>query len=161
MVEFKLVDHLFRPVQIVEIWMKGCFCGSLYPQEPNGVRLISRYAFLAADDESNAFLAADDELDGCKAWRFAFRTPNDGGAPAMTDVDERMAKEYRHQQLLETAVQTADRILLDGCEGDEADLLLLTTEMAMKFVQKTRIMAQARVNRREFLREQQNGEGAD
>lgn len=42
MVTFKIVRHMVRHVEVVEIWHNGDLLGTLYPQEW-GVRLVSKY----------------------------------------------------------------------------------------------------------------------
>lgn len=71
----------------------------------------------------------------------------------MRDPDEIMAAEAAEQELLRAAVNAADRIICDGCDGDNDRLLVLTAKVASAFVGKVRMMAEMAMTRKEFLRE--------
>lgn len=65
MVEFKIVPHQYLPsVDVVEIWVNGVFRATLYPQEPNSVRLISDH--LRGEPIQ--------EVGRPQAWRATFKT---------------------------------------------------------------------------------------
>jgi hypothetical protein len=70
----------------------------------------------------------------------------------MRDIDEIMAAEAAEQELLQKAVSAADRIICEGCDGDNDVLMLLTAKVALAFTGKVQMMAQAAVTRKEFLR---------
>lgn len=76
---------------------------------------------------------------------------------SVRDADEIMEAEYAEQEMLRKAIEAADRIICEGCDGDNDKLLLLTVKVACAFAEKTRIMAQQVLNRKEFL--QEAGEG--
>ena len=65
MVEFKLVPHSARSVHIVEVWVDGTFQATIYPQEPNSIRVVSGYIDGNPEKES----------DWPQAWRFKFLGP--------------------------------------------------------------------------------------
>lgn len=44
MVRFKTTTHSIQPgVKIVEIWVGSKMVATIYPQEPNGIRVISNH----------------------------------------------------------------------------------------------------------------------
>jgi hypothetical protein len=71
------------------------------------------------------------------------------------DPEEKMEEEYREQEMLRKAVGVADRIICEGCGGDNDKLLLLTVELSRAFAEKARIMAQQVVDRKVFFRKKE------
>ncbi len=65
MVEFKLAKHIVRDVEMVEIYVDGVFCGALYLEGPNAVRLISTH--LAGEPHAVGVVR--------DVWRFVFQKP--------------------------------------------------------------------------------------
>lgn len=69
------------------------------------------------------------------------------------DPDEIMAEEARRQRIVERAVQAADRIICEGCDGDNDLLFMFTTDIAEKFSTKAFTMARAALLRKEMYKE--------
>ena len=69
------------------------------------------------------------------------------------DPDEIMAEEARRQKIVERAVQAADRIICEGCDGDTDLLFMFTTDVAEKFSTKASIMARAALSKREMYKD--------
>jgi hypothetical protein len=65
MVEFRIAEHCVLPAQIVEIWVDGVFRGAVYPQEPDGIRFMSRYIAAGPEKEQSA----------PDSWCFTFKKP--------------------------------------------------------------------------------------
>lgn len=56
-------------------------------------------------------------------------------------------EEMERQRALATAVQAADRVILEYANGDPDELLVLTAELAVRFTQKIAMMANAELLR--------------
>lgn len=69
----------------------------------------------------------------------------------LRDPDDILAEEGRRQKIVERAVQAADRIICEGCDGDNDLLFMFTTELSVKFSEKSSIMARAALSRREMI----------
>jgi hypothetical protein len=73
----------------------------------------------------------------------------------MSDPSEDwMEVESRRERVINKAVETADRMICEAAEGDVDLLLLYTTQMAQRFLEKTQIMASSALNRKELLSRQ-------
>jgi hypothetical protein len=67
MVEFRLKRHAISPrKEVVEVWVNGIFRATLYPIEPNAVRLISAHLI---EDPKKEDIGQTPILD---VWRFEF-----------------------------------------------------------------------------------------
>lgn len=61
-----------------------------------------------------------------------------------------MEAEYKQSQVIDKAVETADRMICEAADGDNDTLLLYTTLLAQRFLDKVQMMASTTVRRKEF-----------
>ncbi len=61
----------------------------------------------------------------------------------MKSLEEREKREYERQQIVQRAVEAADRIILDGSDGSVEETNWLTAEVAGKFNEKVHIVFQS------------------
>lgn len=54
----------------------------------------------------------------------------------MKTLEEREEREYHRRQVIQKAVEAADRIILDGSDGSVEETNYLTSEVARKFMEK-------------------------
>jgi len=66
-------------------------------------------------------------------------------------IEKRIRAEALRDSIVRQAVQAADRVICEGCEGDEDELLALTAEVALVFSNKVLIMARSRIMRKDFI----------
>lgn len=57
----------------------------------------------------------------------------------MKTLEEREQREYERRQIIDKAVQAADRIILDGSDGSTEETNWLTFEVAKRFTEKANI----------------------
>ena len=65
-------------------------------------------------------------------------------------AEEWMEKEFKQHQVIEKAVDTADRIICHAADGDRELLALYTVLVAQRFLDKVQIMTQTEVRRKEM-----------
>jgi hypothetical protein len=63
-----------------------------------------------------------------------------------------MEAESRRQRALDKAVTAADRVIVDAADGDNDLLLLLTTLVASRFLEKSEIMISSGINQKDLMR---------
>jgi len=59
--------------------------------------------------------------------------------------------EYVRHSAVQRAVQAADRIILDACQGNPEALMLLTTDVTQEFLKKVGMMVQTEVYKKQIL----------
>ena len=57
----------------------------------------------------------------------------------MKSLEERERREYERRQIIDKAVQAADRTIMDGSDGSVEETNWLTSQVAKRFVEKVDI----------------------
>lgn len=65
-------------------------------------------------------------------------------------LEEREQREHERRKIVDEAVSTADRIILDGSDGSVEETDWLTSEVAKRFVEKVNIAMSAKLARRDL-----------
>lgn len=68
----------------------------------------------------------------------------------MKSLQDRQQTEYERHQIVNSAVEEADRILMDNADGSVEELDWLTSEVAKRFVEKVNIALSAELTRKDF-----------
>lgn len=68
----------------------------------------------------------------------------------MKSLEEREQREYERQQIIQKAVDSADRIILDGSDGSVEETDWLTSEVAKRFVGKVGISIASKLMRKDL-----------
>lgn len=63
----------------------------------------------------------------------------------MKPLEEREKREYERRQIVQKAIEAADRIILDGSDGSEEETNWLTAEVAGNFNEKVHHVFQAKL----------------
>lgn len=68
----------------------------------------------------------------------------------MKTLEEREQREYERQQIIDNAVQAADRIIMDGSDGSVEETNRLTSKVAKRFVEKVDIALSSALMRKDL-----------
>lgn len=68
----------------------------------------------------------------------------------MKSLEEREQREHERQEIIREAVNTADRIILDGSDGSIEETDWLTFRVAERFVEKVGIQLTSKLVRRDL-----------
>ena len=69
----------------------------------------------------------------------------------MKSLEEREQREYERHQIIDKAVQAADRIIMDGSDGSVEETNWLTSEVAKRFVDKVGIALTSELMRKDMV----------
>jgi hypothetical protein len=68
----------------------------------------------------------------------------------MKSLEEREKREMERAQLVNQAVEAADRIIMDGTDGSVEETDYLTSEVSKRFVEKVHISVSSKLMRRDL-----------
>jgi len=68
----------------------------------------------------------------------------------MKSLEERTKREYHRHQVVQKAVEVADRIILDSSDGSVEETNYLTGEVARKFMEKALLPFNTTITRRDL-----------